>query len=286
MDIVRNIKDCSLFLNQSAYVEKILDKFSIKNAKSVSVHFAAHFLLSKEQSPKTEPEMCDMKSVPYANAIGSIMYLMVSTRPDIAYDVSCLSRYMANPGMPHWEAVKWLMRYLRGYVRTWIEFSKCEKGIVLCGYVDSNYANNRDNRKSTTSYVFTLGGSCISWKSQLQNIVALSTTEAEYIAATEVVKESLWLKGLLSEIGFLNGKVVVFLDSQSGIQLCKNPVFHDRTKHIEIKYHFIRKVVGKSEIDLEKIPFEFNPADMGTKCLPVEKLRSCLRILNIVSKHD
>ncbi|KAL7150257.1 hypothetical protein ABFS83_05G099600 [Erythranthe nasuta] len=239
----------------------------MKNAKSVSVPLAAHFLLSKEQSPKTEPEMCDMRSVPYANEIGSIMYLMVSTRPDIAYVVSCLSRYMANPGMPHWEAVKWLMRYLRGSVRTGIGFSKY-------------------NRKSTTSYVFTLCGSCISWKSQLQNIVALSTTEAEYNAATEAVKESLWLKGLLSEIGFLKGKVVVFSDSQSGIQLCKNPVFHDRTKHIEIKYHFIRKVVGKGEIDLEKIPSEFNPVDMGTKCLPVEKLRSCLRILNIVSKHD
>ncbi|KAL7128501.1 hypothetical protein ABFS83_13G000400 [Erythranthe nasuta] len=241
----------------------------MKNAKSVSVALAAHFLLSKEQSPKTEPEMCDMKSVPYANAIGSIMYLMVSTRPDIAYVVSCLSRYMANPGMPHWEAVKCV-----------------KKGIVLCGYVDSNYANNRDIRKSTTSYVFTLCGSCICWKSQLQNIVSISTTEAEYIAATEAVKESLWLKGLLSEIGFLKVKVVIFSDSQSGIQLCKNPVFHDRTKHIEIKYHFIRKVVEKGEINLEKIPSEFNPADMGTKCLPVEKLRSCLRTLNIVSKHD
>ncbi|KAL7137756.1 hypothetical protein ABFS83_10G114200 [Erythranthe nasuta] len=215
-----------------------------------------------------------MKSVPYANAIGSIMYLMVSTRPDIAYDVSCLSRYMANPGMPHWEVVKWLMRYLRWSVRTGIEFSQCEKGIVLCGYVNSNYANNRDNRKSTTSYVFTLCGSCISWKSQLPKY------------STEAVKESLWLKGLLLEIAFLKGKVVVFSDSQSGIQLCKNPVFHDRTKNIEIKYHFIRKVVGKGVIDLEKLPSEFNPADMGTKCLPVEKLRSCLRILNIVSKHD
>ncbi|KAL7129003.1 hypothetical protein ABFS83_13G034100 [Erythranthe nasuta] len=170
-----------------------------------------------------------MKSVPYANAIGSIMYFMVSTRHDIAYAVSCLSRYMANPGMPHWKAVKWLMRYLRGSVRT---------------------------------------------KSQLQNIVALSTTEAEYIAATEAVKKSIWLKGLLSEIGFLKEKVVVFSDSQSGIQWCKNP------------YHFIRKNMGKGVIDLEKIPSEFNPVDMGTKCLPVEILRSSLRILNIISKHD
>ena len=103
------------------------------------------------------------------------------------------------------------------------------------------------------------------------------------MAATEALKEVIWLKGLISEIGFLKGKVVVFSDSQSGIQLCKNPVFHDRTKHIDVKFHFIRDIVEKGIIDLEKIPFEFNPADMGTKCLPVEKFRSCLHTLNLIS---
>ncbi|KAL7147678.1 hypothetical protein ABFS83_06G123400 [Erythranthe nasuta] len=197
-----------------------------------------------------------MKRVPYANAIGSVMYLMVSTRPDIAYYVSCLSRYMYNPGLPHWEALKWLLRYLKGTVNTGLMFSKGKTEIELCGYVDSNFANDRDNRKSSTSYVFTLNGACVCWKSQFQNIVALSTTEFEYIAATETIKEAIWLKGLF----------------QSGIQLCKNP------------FHFICDVVEKGVIDLEKIPSEFNPADMGTKCLPSEKLCSCLKNLNILSK--
>ncbi|KAL0322888.1 UNVERIFIED_CONTAM: Retrovirus-related Pol polyprotein from transposon TNT 1-94 [Sesamum angustifolium] len=136
-----------------------------------------------------------MKKIPYSNAIGSVMYLMVSTRPDIAYAVSCLSRFMSNPGTIHWEALKWLFRYLNGSNNSGIKFSKCSEGIKLIGYVDSNYANDRDSRRSTTSYVFTLCGACISWKSQLQNIVALSTTEAEYIAITEAFKEAIWLEG-------------------------------------------------------------------------------------------
>ncbi|KAL7145572.1 hypothetical protein ABFS83_07G093600 [Erythranthe nasuta] len=235
----------------------------MNSAKSASVPLAAHFLLSKTQSPSTESEINDMQSVPYSNAIGSVMYLMVCTRPDIAYAVSCLSRYMSNPGMPHWEALKWLLRYLKGSLNLGLNFSKSNNGVELIGYVDSNFANDRDNRKSTTSYVFTLCGSCISWKSQLQPI---------------------WLKGLLKEIGFLNGEVVVYSDSQSGIQLCKNPVFHERTKHIQIKYHFIRNIVDRGKIRLAKIPSEFNPADMGTKCLPIEKFRSCLKNLNFETK--
>ncbi|KAL0345495.1 UNVERIFIED_CONTAM: Retrovirus-related Pol polyprotein from transposon TNT 1-94 [Sesamum radiatum] len=174
------------------------------------------------------------------------MYLMVSTRPDIAYAVSCLSRFMSNVGLPHWEALKWLLRYLNGSMDIGIKFSKLSDNVKLVGYVDSNYANDRDSRRSTTSYVFTLCGACISWKSQLQNIVALPTTEAEYIATTEALKEAIWLKGLLDEIGFLKHKVTVFSDSQSSIQLCKNPIFHDRTKHIDVRYHFIKDIVGLS----------------------------------------
>ncbi|KAL0366969.1 UNVERIFIED_CONTAM: Retrovirus-related Pol polyprotein from transposon TNT 1-94 [Sesamum radiatum] len=234
MSIDRDRKNSTIFLNQSSYVKNVLKKFSMENAKPTSVPLAAHFQLYKDQSPKTEIEKEKMEKIPYSNAIGSVMYLMVSTRPDIAYAVSCLSRYMSNAGTPHWEALKWLLRYLIKTENTGIRFSKCSDGVKLIGYVDSNYTNDRDSRRSTTSYVFTLCGACISWKSQLQNIVALSTTEAEYIATTEAFKEAIWLKGILSEIGFLKNNLTVFSDSQSSIQLCKNPVFHDRTKHIEV----------------------------------------------------
>ncbi|XP_042018958.1 putative late blight resistance protein homolog R1B-19 [Salvia splendens] len=191
------------------------------------------------------------------------MYLMVSTRPDIAYSISCLSRYMSNPGPPHWEALKWLLRYLKHTAHYGLHFSKYSDMTNLCGFVDSNYANDRDKRKSTTSYVFTLGGSCVSWKSQLQHIVVLSTTESEYIAITEAMKEALWLKGVVSELRFLKQPIVVYSDSQSTIQVCKNLVFHDRTKHIDVRFHFIRDVVEKGEVLLEKIHTDSNPTDIG-----------------------
>ncbi|CAH9089803.1 unnamed protein product [Cuscuta europaea] len=281
INILRDRSRCTLTLNQTSYLEKVLKKFKIDSAQPVNVPLASHFVLSKDQSPRTGPKIDRMKAVPYSSAIGSVMYLMVSTRPDIAYAVSCLSRYMANPGMSHWTALKWLLRYLRGTPSHGLVFSKTETGILLTGYVDSNYANDRDNRKSTTSYIFTLCGSCISWKSQLQPIVALSTTESEYVATTEAFKEAIWLKRMLTEIGFLKQAVTVYSDSQSAIQFCKNPVFHDRTKHIDVRFHFIRNIVDAGWIKLSKIPSEFNPAYMGTKCLTFEKLLSCKRILNL-----
>ena len=148
----------------------------MKNAKTVNVPLAAHFALSNNQCPKTDHDKTHMQTVPYANSIGSIMYLMVCTRPDIAYAVSCLSRYMADVGQPHWEAVKWLLRYLGGSRDVCIKFCNSKQDIVINGFVDSKYANDRDSHKSSTSYAFTLCGSCVSWKSQLQHVVALSTT--------------------------------------------------------------------------------------------------------------
>ncbi|XP_047312527.1 secreted RxLR effector protein 161-like [Impatiens glandulifera] len=131
----------------------------MSDAKSANVPLAFHFVLCKDQSPKTETENTEIKNVPYSNAIGSVMYLMISIRPDIAYAISCLSRLISNPRMPHWNALKWILRYLKSTVDVGLTFSKCSVGTKLVGYVDSNYANDRDNRKFTTSYVFTLCGS-------------------------------------------------------------------------------------------------------------------------------
>lgn len=129
--------------------------------------------------------------------------------------------------------------------------------------------------------MFTLCGTCIRWKSQLQSIVALSTTEAEYVAATETIKEFLWLKSLLCEPNELHDPVVVYCDSQRVIYLCKNPVFHDMTKHIDVRFHFIRDIVRKESILLEKISTQFNRADMRTNVLPLSKFKSCLNIQSI-----
>lgn len=128
------------------------------------------------------------------------MHAMLCARPDLAFSIYGLIRFMSNPGEPHWLAMKYLLRYLLDTMKLGLVYKEHEFDSVLSGYVESNYASNKDNRRSTTSYFFTQSGNCISWKSQVQPIVALSSTKAEYIAATEAGKEAVWLKWILKEI--------------------------------------------------------------------------------------
>ena len=273
MRIKRDTNSRTLLLSQDKYINKVLFRFNMQNAKVVSTPLGVHFRLSKEQSPKTEEERAYMAKVPYASAIGSLMYVMVCTRPDIAQAVGAVSRYMNNPGKLHWEAVKWILRYLRGTMSK----ALCFKGgdMVLTGYVDADLAGNVDIRRSTTGYVYTLGGIAVSWGSQLQKIVALSTTEAEYVAVTEASKEMVWLQSFLEELGKKQEDNVLYCDSQSAIHLAKNPFFHSRTKHIQLRYHFIRSLLEDGILKLEKISGAQNPANMLTKTVTIDKLKLC-----------
>jgi len=171
-----------------------------------------------------------MENIPYSSAVGSLMYLMVCTRPNVAQAISVVSRYLACPGRGHWEAVKWIFRYLKGTLNAHLEFGG---NGILTGYVDSDFGGDLDKRRSLTDYVFTLGGCAISWKSTLQSTVALSSTEAEYMAITKAIKEAIWLKAFLGEINSLGDPIMVFCDNQSVIHLTNDRMFHERTKHID-----------------------------------------------------
>jgi len=151
----------------------------------------------------------------------------------------------------------------------------------VVGYVDSDYAGDLDRRRSLLGYIFTLCNSAISWKATLQSIVALSTTEAEYNSTTEGVKEAIWLRGLVNELGLTQKVLTVFCDSQSAIHLTKNNRYHDKTKHINIKHHFIIGVVVVGEIMVEKIHTSENPTDMLTKPLPITKFEHCLDLVGL-----
>ncbi|XP_073133671.1 secreted RxLR effector protein 161-like [Henckelia pumila] len=186
----------------------------------------------------------------YDSGVGSLMYGMVCSRPDLAYDMSVASRFMANPLIEHWEALKWILRYLKGAVDIGLRFEKktnYESAVV--GFVDAHFAGNTDNQKSLTRYIFTLYGTAITWKSSLQYVVALSTTKAEYIALIEAMKEV---------------------------------VFHERTKHIDVKMQFIRDMLTRGEVGLEKIATEENPADALTKYLPFAKFKYCMDLVKAV----
>ncbi|XP_031270865.1 secreted RxLR effector protein 161-like [Pistacia vera] len=163
------------------------------DSKPMSMPLTNHVVLNKSQCPTTESGIIKMEFVPYANVVGSMMYGIISTRPDLSYSISLLSRFMANPSSEHWTALKGVLRYINGTLNVGLNFYKRHNTLDLVGFVDSDFVGDKDTRKSTTSYYFTLGGNCISWKSQLQPIVALSTTEAEYIAIAYVFKEFVWL---------------------------------------------------------------------------------------------
>jgi hypothetical protein len=209
------------------------------------------------------------------------MYAMVCTRPDIAHAVGVVSRYISNPGKQHWEAVKWILRYLKGTS----DMSLCFTGadLKLQGYVDADLAGDVDSRKSTTGFVYTLGGTAVCWTSRLQKIVALSTTEAEYVAVTEAGKEMVWLQGFLDELGRKNEKGILHSDSQSAIFLAKNPAYHSRTKHIQLRYHFIRSLLESEQLLLEKIRGTENLADMLTKGVTIEKLKLCTTSVGLLA---
>ncbi|KAG8490319.1 hypothetical protein CXB51_016103 [Gossypium anomalum] len=279
MEILRDRKTSKLYLSQKGYIEKLLCRFNMRSAKPVSTPLAAHFRLSSALSPQSDDEIEYMSHVPYSSAVGSLMYAMVCSRPDLSYAVSAVSRYMANPGKEHWKAVQWILRCLRGTTDVCLQFGRTEDGVI--GYVDADFAGDLDRRRSLTGYVFTIGGCAISWKATLQTTVALSTTEAEYMAITEACKEAIWLKGLFSELNEDLQISTVFCDSQSAIFLTKDQMFHERTKHIDVRYHFVRDIIARGDIVVSKISTHENPADMMTKSLPITKFEHCLDLVGV-----
>ena len=149
-------------MHQSAYLKNAVSKFGLLNCKPVSVPLASHFILSKHQCPVSDSEILEMEEIPYSNAIGTVMFSMISTRPDLAYSISLLSRYMSNPGKEHWNALKHLLKYINSSLHAGLCYKNWSNTLDLVGYVDSDFAGDRDSRKSTTAYFFTLGGNCIS----------------------------------------------------------------------------------------------------------------------------
>jgi len=224
-------------------------------------------------SPSTEAEREEMSRMPYASAVGSLMYAMVCTRPDIAQAVGVVSRYMANPSKEHWSTVKRILRYIKGTSHAALCFGGSD--FTVRGYVDSDFAGDLDKRKSTTGYVFTLAGGAVSWISKLQTVVALSTTEAEYMAATQACKEAIWMQRLLEELRHKQRVISLYCDSQSALHIARNPAFHSRTKHIDVQYHFVREVVESGQVDMQKIHTENNLAEVLTKPVATDKFLWC-----------
>ena len=186
-----------------------------------------------------------MRQIPYASTVGSLMYAMLCTRPNICYSVGVVSRYQSNPGPKHWQAVKHILKCLRR-TRNYMLVYQCED-LIPIGYTDSDFQSDLDFRKSTSSCVFTLGYGAISWRSVKQSCIVVSTLEAEYVVACEAAKEAVWLKKFLSDLGVVRMEqvpITLFCDNIGAIAQSKDLRNHKKGKHIERKYHIIQNIVA------------------------------------------
>jgi hypothetical protein len=240
----------------------------MQDSKKGFVPFRVGMPLSSNQRPKTPAEIERMRGIPYASAVGSLMYAMLCTRPDICFAVGMVSRYQSDPGEEHWIAVKHIFKYLRRTRDYMLVYQ--DESLVPTGYTDSDFQSDIESRKSTSGYVFTLGGGAISWRSVKQSSIADSTMEAEYIAASEAAKEAVWLRNFLLDLGVVpsaQSAITLYCDNSGAVANSKEPRSHKRGKHIERKYHLIREIVSRGDAVVSQIASEDNLADPFTKGL-------------------
>jgi hypothetical protein len=283
MEITRDRARRQLYVNQAKFIASILDRFNMDSANPKDTPADPSSRLTMSMSPTTESGTFVMRKVPYREAVGCLMYLTIVSRPDIAFAVGQVSRYCENPGPAHWEAVKRILAYISGTRKHGLFFSGSSQ--PLNGFSDADYGGDLDHRRSTTGYIFTHNGGPVAWCSRRQTCTTLSTTEAEYVAASETYREAIWLRHLLQDIDLANpNPVKIHCDNQSAIQLVRNPVLHARTKHINIRYHFIRDQLESNKIDIIYIETKMQIADILTKPLATplfERLRDQIGIIPV-----
>lgn len=270
--------DGSIHVNQRAYAEKVLKRFGMMECNPVATP-------SDNAQNLGDFVMDGELDFPYREAVGSLMYLAVGTRPDISFAVGNVSRYMDKPAAAHVNAVKRILKYIKGTSDTGIQFD-CGGDLEFIGYSDADYAGDVETRRSTSGYVFMFGGGVISWGSERQKSVALSTTESEYMAASHAIKELVWLGRLLAELSPIRMDAPIFyMDNQSAIRLVKNPEYHKRTKHIDVRYHFIREKFEDGMFDLKYVETNEQLADVMTKALPGAKHRHFCVAMGVMPKN-
>lgn len=279
VEVRRDRENGTLGLSQGSYIDQILARYNLEEVKPVSIPMDPSVKLSSAQAPRTAAEHTVMRDKPYLEAVGSLMYAMLATRPDIAFAVNVLSRFGQNPGIAHWEALVRVFKYLKGTRNLWLTFGGVEG--ELQGFADAD-GSMAEDRRAVTGYAFILNGGAVSWSSKRQSIVSLSTTESEYVAATEAAKEALWIRSLIGQVfAPLDGATTLFSDNQSAIALAQDHQYHARTKHIDIRFHFIRWVIEEGRIRLVYCPTDDMVADTLTKALPSLKVKHFARSLGL-----
>lgn len=266
-NVHRNRDERKLYISQEHYMESLLDRFNLSHCNPSKIPLPSGF----RPIPATDKEFAEAKHLPYPQIVGSILYASTISRPDLSQPASVLSRFISKWNDTHYQAAKHLLRYIRGTTDLCLVFDgNCGKRIIQ-GYADADWGGDLDTRRSTTGYIFKVYGGTIAWKSRRQPTVALSTTEAEYMASADAARQATWLRLLLDDlqIGLTTNEPISILNDNNGcIALSKNPVHHERSKHIAMRHHFLREKVEDHSVKLDFIPSADNLADMFTKALP------------------
>jgi hypothetical protein len=276
MHIERNLQQGTIKISNERMIVDLLQKYGMSDANRRELPMSHGTVLRRAtEEDELKGQLLDQRVHTYSALVGSLLYLAVTVRPDISYVVGVLSKFMSCPTKAHWEVAKGVLRYLAGTRSVGITYSSGSSGGELLGWCDADHGGDPDNRKSTTGYVFTISGGAFSWSSKRQPTVATSTVEAEYMAASSAVREALWLKKLVAELGQPVAAVPVCCDNQGALSLLHNPVLSDRSKHIDVQHHFVRERVARGEVVFGWIPTREMTADVFTKALSAELHWAC-----------
>jgi hypothetical protein len=285
MEVTRDREKRTLALSQTTYIDSLLRKFNMSDCKSVSIPLDPTTQITREQCPTSSEAITEMRSIPYRELIGGLVWLSTATRPDLAFAVCILSRFVDNPGLAHWNSAKRVLQYLKGTRTHALTYGASDSTLGLDIFADAD-GMSLENRKAVSGYAFILNGAAVSWSSKQQEIVSLSTTEAEYITLTYTAKELIWFRAFISELfAPIRFPMIIYNDNQSAISLAHAELgqFHARTKHIDIRYHFIREKIEDGTLEVVYCPTAEMTADVLTKALAAFKFKPLIKALGLIS---
>ena len=271
MEIKYDQENKKIMIHQQGYISKMLKEFQMYECKGTLLPMdnSNELVIIAEGEKEADGKL-------YRKIIGGLLYLAIATRPDLAFYVSLLARFCKEPKIKHLQAAKRILQYVKKTEDYGLRYMEAEP---MCAYVDASWAGDRSDRHSTTGYVILFGGAPIAWRSVKQKSVALSTVEAEYVALATVLRQLIWLMRLMKTIGILHEEVKVYEDNRGCIKLSKNPVLKERTKHIDISFHFVREMVEDKKVIVEYCPTNEMLADVFTKSSSGIRLRkTCAKL--------
>ena len=288
IQILRDRFQGILRLSQKRYIEKLLNRFGMKDCSLGDTPVAKGDKFSLTQCPKNNLEIEEMQKIPYTSAVGSLMYVQVCTRPDIAFIVGMLGRYMSNTGVYHWKTAKRVMRYLKRTKDFMLTYRRSDS-LEIFGYSDSDFTGRQDSKRSTSGYVYMLSGGAISWRSAQHTLIASSTTTGEFVACYEASNHGIWLLNFVTGLHVVKGierPLKLYCDNNSAVLYSNNNRSSSKSKHIDIKFLVVKERVQNDQLSIEHIGTNSMIADSLTKGLPPKVFHQHTTNMGVILYED